>query len=232
MKIKLVFAFLFLLKLTSGATEWCNYYIYVEKDYMQGPWSRADLIYNYSKEKYLHPVLCEDLFGSEKEQLIYAVMGHLKKESVYHYTFKYTVKELGDTAFIQTKDTIPGFKSIKNELIASLLLNNYKVLTIKQATISNSYVLSDLSLPFMDLCLPPKPEGTRAAEPAMRADTSKQKTSLLKETPQPDTLKTKDRTQEDMKNIENPFPSGLWLIVSVVINLTLGLFLILNRKKS
>ncbi len=231
MKIKLLFALLFLLSLSCSATEWCNYYVYVESEYMQGPWTREDVIFKYSHGKYLHPVLCEDLFGSDKTELIIAVLGHLKKESENRYNFKYTVAEMGDTAFIQTKDPIPGFESIRNELIASLLLNNYKVLLIKQAGIEHTYVFSDLGLPFMDLCLPPKASATTSPGPVQTSDAIEQKKPLKEAANHPDTLKTKNPESEEIKNSQAISPDRIWLFISIAVNLFLILILIVRQNK-
>jgi len=53
----------------SFASDWAWYYIYVQTEYIQGPWTRADVLNKSGSYKYLHPKQYEELFGSEKIDL-------------------------------------------------------------------------------------------------------------------------------------------------------------------
>src|SRR5258705_12783018 len=90
------------------ATEWAWYYIYVQTDYIQGPWTRTDVLGRSGSYKYLHPKQFEELFGSEGIDLANAIFRHLQKEteSPKLYKFKCSLSLSADTVVIQTKEAI------------------------------------------------------------------------------------------------------------------------------
>lgn len=157
---------------TSLATEWAWYYIYVQKEYIQGPWIRADVFAGRDNYAYLHPQQFEELFGSEPGQLAHSIFSHLREETPERYGFRATVAVAGDTVIVQTQDAIKEFDAVKNELTASFVLNNFRAVKIIQPGKVSLYGFGDLTVPYMDLVVPaqgppiPKTENIRNEEPA------------------------------------------------------------------
>src|SRR5205809_7734335 len=83
-------------------TDWVWYYIYIQVDYPQGPWTRTDILDKSGSYKYLHPKQFEELFGTEKEDLANAILAHLRKETPDRYKFNCTLSLSSDTVVIQT----------------------------------------------------------------------------------------------------------------------------------
>lgn len=133
------------------ATEWAWYYVYVQTEYLQGPWKRTDLLYESKQYVYLHPIQCEELFGSESSDLANAIFSRLKEENPERYAFPSKLSLVNDTVVVSTKEIIPELEAVKNELTASFILNNFEAVKIVQGNQSNLYLLKDISVPYMDL---------------------------------------------------------------------------------
>lgn len=193
----------------SFATDWLSYYIYIQTDYLQGPWTRTDILDKSGSYKYLHPKQFEELFGTEREDLANAILTHLQKETPDRYKFKCTLLLSSDTVIIQTKDTITDFDAIKNELTASFTLNNFIAVKLIQRNQTTLFQLKDITVPYMDLVFPTQ----NTSQPLQRQDT----------------LTTSQQT-EALTNGQTENKISIWLIISIVINLVLTIMLIRQRK--
>ena len=96
---------LFFISLNIRATHTLTYYVYVETEYTQGPWTRANLIDAW-QYRYLAAEVHEDLFGSEATDLVNKLLSRLKekKPEIYNWSYELTIQ--GDSVFITPKQTI------------------------------------------------------------------------------------------------------------------------------
>jgi hypothetical protein len=213
-----------LLFLTIGqncfATDWAWYYIYVQTDYMQGPWTRTDVLNKSGSYKYLHPKQYEELFGSERIDLVNAIFSHLRKETENPklYKFKYSLSLLSDTVVIQTKEAIVDLNAIKNELTASFTLNNFIAVKIIQPDKTTLYQLKDISIPYMDLVFP--------ADSILKTNTE---TLVKTESTKNDTL-TSDPMMKTSTSKKTENKIQIWLIISIIINLMLTVLFVRKKK--
>lgn len=201
------------------ATEWAWYYVYIQTDYMQGPWTRAEILYN-GNPAYLHPVQFEDLFGwSDREGLVNTILKHLKEEDPQRYKFHATTSLNKDTVIIKAKDTIPDFDAVKNELTASYVLNNFAAVKIIQGSKARIFQLKDISVPYMDLVLPNQETSASIKIPERLRENKKDTASS---SPGSATLANEEA--------DDSSETSSWLIISIVLNvLLIGLFL-MKRK--
>ena len=135
------------------ATDWLTYYVYVQTTYLDGPWTRSDLLYK-SDYQYLFPVKKEGLFGTVQEDIANAIMSDLKTASPKRYTFNYTLTLVSDTVILTTNDSIKEAAVVKNELIASFILNHFAAVKLIQKGVVQIFQLKDLTVPLMDLVFP------------------------------------------------------------------------------
>jgi hypothetical protein len=140
----------FIFSLNSFSTETLTYYVYFETEYIQGPWSRLDIV-EQSNYKYLKAEAYDDLFGSENEQLVQKMLSRLKEKKPDFYSWEYDLSFRGDTVVIATNELPKNIKTIKNEIIATLTFNNFKVLIFNFANKSETLTIRDLTIPYFDL---------------------------------------------------------------------------------
>ena len=203
--------------LNARATESCSYYIYVQMEYTQGSWIRADQLLK-SNYRYLHPKLFEELFGSEDMDFVQAVFRHLRLENAHRYGFKSDLSLSRDTVVIQTAAEIPEFEAVKNELVASYLLNGFAALKWMRKDQIAIYGLKDISVPYMDLVMP------------------RQKDSPDKRSPNHDSLapQTDSSGGNEMDSREG-HKSRTWslftwpLVFSVLLNFLLFMFIVFKK---
>jgi len=208
----------FLLSFTIGqkcfATEWATYYVYIQTEYVQGPWSRTDLLNQSGSYIYLDPKEVEDLLGSDNDQLASAILSHLQKATPERYKFKSSLSTLADTVIITTKDSIADFDAVKNELVASFTLNSYNMVKIIQKGKVQSFQLKDISVPYMDLVFHPLIQ----PKAAISKDTITSDSSHIA----PTTLTA--------KNVQTKNTFFIWLSISALLNLIFILLLIKKKK--
>ncbi|HUM45332.1 MAG TPA: hypothetical protein PLD84_00295, partial [Chitinophagales bacterium] len=208
MKQLLILVFIFLAAQNCLATEWLLYYVYVQTDYVQGPWKRTNILDKSGSYLYLHPEQFEELFGTEKTDLAIAILNHLKKASPERYTFNPVLSLSEDTVVIQTTEAIADFDAVKNELTASFTLNNFPAVKIIRGNHAALYQLEDISIPYMDLVFP--------QDSSVQAET----TAIQK----PDSADMQPSTPKSTKTISGDHsmnPSPIWLIISTFINIIL-----------
>ena len=147
-----IFLFLFsiLLCQNASATHWLTYFVYVETQYTQGTWSRTNLLAQ-SDYTYLSPQIQEDLFGSLKEDLVNKMLFRLKENNPEAYNWNYVLSFQGDTVILATENRINAFETVKNEITATLTLNNFKAVTFTTENYNQTFEIGDVSLPFFDL---------------------------------------------------------------------------------
>lgn len=149
MKILLTFC-LFTTSLYATATHELTYFIYSETEYMQGPWSRTDLL-ETSNFKFLSAEAYEDLFGSGDADLVNKMLFRLKEKKPDVYNWDYTLSFQGDTVIITPQKTIQSFEIVMNEVTATLTLNRFKAVSFHINGQQKTYTLKDLTLPYFDL---------------------------------------------------------------------------------
>lgn len=216
MRRLLIIFFLTTIGQTAFATDWFWYYIYVQTEYIQGPWTRTNILDKSGSYTYLQPKQFEELFSisGDGQDIAEAIFTHLKKETPSRYKFSYILSISKDTVIIKTKDTIADFDAVKNELTASFTLNNFHAVKIIQRNKTNLFVIEDITVPYMDLVFPVSAT-TKANQPL----DSLQKDTLIS------THKSETKTQEEPRN-----KVSVWLIISLIINLVLT-FVLLRQKK-
>lgn len=191
------------------ATHTLTYYIYVETEYTQGPWTRANLL-DASQYRYLAAQVHEDLLGSEPTDLVNKLLSRLKenKPEIYNWSYELTIE--GDSVFITPKETVKNMETVKNEITATLLFNNFKAVSINMNGRSQLLTINDLTLPYFDLV-------SKQVQPVISTDTLTVKEPVKNE--------TANGTTENGNNL-----LIIGLIASIILNMVLAGLLL--RKKA
>ncbi len=189
----------------SFATEWLTYHVYFETEYIQGPWTRTDIL-EQSKYKYLAVEAYEDLFGSENEQLVQKFISRLKDKKPDLYNWTYNLNFQDDTVIITTKEQPKNVETIKNEITATLTFNNFKAVTFNFGDTSETLTNNDLTLPYFDL----------VSKQITQTTGVKKEQEPIGQNQMVEPTKTKN-------------PLTTWLIVSIIFNF--GLLGLLTMKK-
>lgn len=209
MKRYLIFlAFLFF-KISANATETLTYFVYVQSDYLQGPWLRAESLYSLSQNQYLYPIRYDELFGTVPEQMTDAILNHLVLANPDRYTFGPHATIEGDTIVITTTSNITDSAEVKNELVTSYHFNGYPVLKLIEPGATRIYTLEDVSVPYFDL------------NHFSTIDTANSNTGTI---PSCEVCATPNESKEKNKMI--------WLILSTILNIGLLILIFLRRKHS
>lgn len=143
-------AIFLLLCVNARATHWARYYIYIETEYLQGPWSRMDVLES-SDNKYLSPKLYENLFGSVPEDMVNTMIANLAENKPELYKWDYTVKVNGDTVVITTTEEFDQIETVKNEITSTLTLNSFSAVTFQLPGSTTTLTLDDIKIPLLDL---------------------------------------------------------------------------------
>jgi hypothetical protein len=204
MKVLLTFLTL-TISLNSFATEWLTYYVYFETEYPQGTWTRTNIL-EQSNYKYLTVEAYEDLFGSRNEQLVDKFLSRLKTKKPDLYQRKYDLTFQGDTVVITTKENPKNIETIKNEIIATLIFNNFKAVQFNFGGKSETLTNNDLTVPYFDLV---------SKQTSQTTNTTKMEES--------------SEQNESIEPTETKNPLTTWLIVSIIFNL--ALFVLLTMKQ-
>lgn len=213
-----LFTIIFLLIIGQGAfaTEWFTYFIYVQKEYIQGPWIRAGIL--DKSGSYLEPKQFDELFSISGDGLdiANAILSHLKEETPERYKFEYTLTISRDTIVIKITDTIRDFDAVKNELTASYILNNFGAVKIIQQNRAGIYLLKNVTVPYMDLVLPA--QTTAQTQINSGPDNTRNDTS------------TSARKNQSLPIEKSKASVSIWLMISLAINLLLFILLVRQRK--
>ncbi len=184
------------------ATHWLTYYVYVETEYLQGPWVRTGLI-SGSDYRYLAAKVHEDLFGAMKEDLALKMLERLGGEKPELYDWECEVRLNGDTICLEPQGAFDLNETVLNEVTATLTLNGFAAVCFTFGGKTETYSLADLTLPYFDLVQPDGDHVTvdREAGP----------------------FGTDDIT------VNNPL--AVLLFLSVLLNLAFALFLIFKPRR-
>lgn len=199
--------------LSVNATEWLTYYVYFETEYIQGTWARVDLI-EKSEYKYLAPKAFEGLFGSEDVDLINTIISKLKENNpkIYNWTYDLTVKN--DTVILNSKGLDSQNETVKNEITATLTLNNFKAVQFIFDNKQEVLTLENLTLPYFDLIDVKKDIDT--------TQISTTKSDRINE------IKDKKSNEEPRKKSN---AMTIWIILSSLLNIWLVISFIFKDKK-
>lgn len=198
--------------LNANATHWLTYYVYFETEYLQGPWSRTDIL-EKSKNKYLTSVAFEDLFGTVDADLVGKMLARLKNNKPETYDWTYDLSFRGDTVILTTKDQINELETVKNEITATLTLNNFKAVTFRFHGGQETWTIDDLTLPYLDLVM----GQPKTSEPTVEKE--------IKETTNTEIIQNKEKTNKESN------PLFLWLVISGIVNIGLIMLLTMKKKK-
>jgi len=202
--------FILLVSLSANATHWLTYYVYYETEYIQGPWSRFDIL-ETSEYKYLDVLKYEDLFGSDATDLTNKMLSRLWEKNNTVYDWDYDLILQGDSVIIVPKEEIKEFETVKNEIVATFTSNGYKTVIFRFTDQEKAFTINDLSLPYFDLT-------TRQKENE-KAITTTTSTDIT------------ENTQPNENHGNENILLIVGLIVSCIINIGFIVFLIMKKKK-
>lgn len=151
--MKYLAAFLFLLFLSvrpCRATHDLQYFIYIQDEYIQGPWRHAENVVEY-----LRPVTFTELFGSEPLDIPLHVFRHLAENRPEDYRWERTLSIAGDTLVVDTPDRIQNFERVRNEVTLSMVSQSM-FRHVRFLSAGNDVTLSrdDVELPYFALVHP------------------------------------------------------------------------------
>ena len=200
-------AFLTILTLTfslnSFGTEWLTYYVYYETEYVQGTWTRTNIL-EQSNYKYLTVEAYEDLFGSGDDQFVEKLLTRLKTKKPELYKWNYDLFFKGDTVLISTNAKPENMETIRNEITATITFNNFKAVTFNFGNNSETLNKNDLTLPYFDLV------SNESKYPKIETEE----------------IKEQSRPNQTDEQIVKGNPLTTWLIISIIFNFGLiGLFI-------
>jgi len=208
-----------IISLNTNATQWFTYFVYFETEYIQGPWTRTDLL-EQSAYKYLASEAYEDLFGSEQVDMANKMLSRLKAKKPDVYDWPYDLIIQGDTVILTPGGPIDQLETVKNEITATLTLNNFKAVIFQFTDRQETLTTNDLTLPYLDLVT----AGQKSYElVAITENKTSKKTDS-----QASTTASKPNVSVDK---ENHYSWSMWMIISGILNLGLIGVLIMIKKK-
>lgn len=200
-----------LISTNASATHWLEYFVYVEVEYYQGPWSGYTLLEESNSDyRYLSPVAFEGLFGSDKTDLARAFLSKLSEQKPKRYRWEYDVSYENEIVTIKPLGKIENWQTVKNEITATMALNSFPTVKFEFEDSTVISTLDDLTLPYMDL------RDVRSF-PKRKSDTIKKRNTVW--------LKPVQTVTES-----KPTRFYFWLILSVVLNVLLIVLLIRGKR--
>ena len=213
-----------LVAIEAQASHWMTYYIYTEKEYVQGPWSR-DALLQQSASRYLEPKAYEDLMGSEPEDFVHLLLKRLKQNNYEGYRWSYDLTLTGDIITIIPLEPIANLETVKNEITVTALLNNFEAVVFKRQFQTDTLALADVTVPFFDLV---KPQ-TKVEQPQNIAEELALPPSIEKTLPTEKQPFGKQTSDEKVTGLNGSATN--WLILLMGLNLLLLLVLLFRRKR-
>lgn len=207
----LLTTFALIVSLSTSATHTLSYYVYFETEYVQGPWIRVNIL-DGSDYRYLQAEMYEDLFGTVNADLVSKIFSRLKDRKPDMYNWKYDLSFQGDTVVISSKKRIENLETIRNEITASMLFNNFKAVTFNLDGKSETFNLSNLTLPYFDLV----------------SNNAKEIVAVEKPIVVEQVLPIEQ--EEPIQKKRNPYK--IWLIISIVLNIGIFGTLLFQKSKS
>ena len=205
-----------LISWAANATHWLTYHVYIETEYVQGPWTKLEVLDQYNNT-YLAPHTYEGLFGSEDLDFVEAIVSKLKEQVPERYDWTYHLNISVDTVFFALQSKPNQFKSIKNELTASLILNSFEAVVFQFPDQKMVSTLNDLSLPYLDLVVIHEPK-------SVVNDTTPNKSLAIAKNKEPELYDTTSREKAQ------PSYVWFWLSLSLLFNLIM-IILFINKRK-
>lgn len=200
----IIFAFC----IKAQAAHWFTFYVYYETEYVQGPWSKAYIL-DGSNYKYLTVEKHEKLLGTVDEDLVDTLISTLREIKPDLYNWEYDLKIDQNVVEITAIGFIENQQTIKNELIATILLNNFETLKLNYNGKSENLTLNDITLPYFDLV----------------------SHQMNEETPV-ETINSEENP--DVQNIANDSDTKnnliYWLIASVLLNFGIITYVLFKKK--
>ncbi len=143
----------------AGATHWLTYHVYYETEYIQGPWSRSQIL-NQSGYHYLAVREYTDLFGTEQVDLAEKMISRLKELHPAAYEISYTLNINRDTVILEIDPADGTWDRIRNEVTATMTMNSFRAVCFRLPDTVVITTMADVTLPYFDLV----PAGHRAAD--------------------------------------------------------------------
>jgi hypothetical protein len=229
---KIVILIAFIWTADAGATHWLTYYVYVETQYVQGPWARTGLL-SGSDYRYLAPRIYEDLFGTIRDELAAKMLGRLKEEKPELYDWDYNLLIDGDTVCLEPVGPFKMSETVMNEVTATMTINSFAAVSFRLSGGTQLFTLADLTLPYFDLVRPQtNVEATASPKAGDKATVSQQTSEEATIGPEVNgeaPARAEPAPDIPVNNRNNSLIA--WLLLSVLLNLTLLLFLILKSRK-
>jgi len=190
------------------ATFWITFPVYTQTTYLQGSWSRLDMLGN-SNYEYLQIHEFEDLMGSGDGILIESIFLRLKelKPDAYTWNYKYSISN--DSITITALKEVMNPEIANNEIALSFLMNSFSYVSIVLNDRERAFTIDSISLPYLDLV------------------TSK------KETKVEDTISIEKEKQDSDIQIKTIHKTSypFWIYISILLNVGLIAAFIFFRKK-
>jgi hypothetical protein len=229
---KIVILLSFIWTADAGATHWLTYYVYVETEYVQGPWARTSL-FTGRDYRYLAAKVHEDLFGTIRDELAIKMLGRLKEEKPELYDWDYNLLINGDTVCLEPVGPFTMNETLMNEVTATMTINSFAAVCFRWSGGRELFTLADLTLPYFDL-VRPKAGGDATARPEGNGAANARQEAVGEATVTPegnDESMVKGEPAPEIAGNNKSNPLIAWFLISVLFNLVLLLFLILKSRK-
>ncbi len=139
------------------ATHSLQYFVYMEDEYVQGPWDYAEQLQPYTF-RFLRPVMFVETFGTELLDVPLSIMKHLAQNRPDHYKWKWTLRIAGDTIVVETRDKIPDFHIVRNEVALSMIAQGlFSYVRFRSPGQVITVGKKDVDIPYFDLVFPGTP---------------------------------------------------------------------------
>lgn len=139
------------------ATHSLQYFVYMEDEYVQGPWDYAEQLQPYTL-RFLRPVMFVETFGTELLDVPLSIMNHLAENRPDHYKWKWTLRIAGDTIVVETRDKIPDFHIVRNEVALSMIAQGlFNYVRFRSPGQAITVGKKDVDIPYFDLVFPGTP---------------------------------------------------------------------------
>ena len=147
---KILFIVFLSFGISANATFSLEYFIYVEKEYFQGPWIGLDQI-ETANNHYLSPVSFEDNFGSDELEMALKFLWKLKELKPESYNWDYKVHYKSNTVFIEVKSHIENWPVVKDEITATMTMNSFDAVEFQFEDSTVTATMDDISMPYLGL---------------------------------------------------------------------------------
>lgn len=136
----------------SYCTNWLQYFIFVEKEYVHGTWKDDSILRDLSTWRYLDIVEHSYLSSSDekKTKLPQNILAKLKENCLNSYDWDYMLEVNNNIVSLTFNDSVVINNKAKNEIVSSMVLNGFDGVKIND----KYFDLRDLTLPYLSLKIP------------------------------------------------------------------------------